>query len=33
VDIVIEKPPSIQHLHETLLKVSHSEGEPKPAAS
>ncbi|HEX3626612.1 MAG TPA: ATP-binding protein [Verrucomicrobiae bacterium] len=31
VDVVIEKPPSIQHLHETLLKVSHSNGSNGPA--
>jgi DNA-binding response OmpR family regulator len=23
VDVIIEKPPSIQHLHETLVRVSH----------
>ena len=33
VDVVIEKPPSIQQLHETLLKVSHSNGQTNPAAS
>ncbi|HEV2455017.1 MAG TPA: ATP-binding protein [Verrucomicrobiae bacterium] len=29
VDVVIEKPPSIQALHETLLRVSHSNGHEK----
>jgi signal transduction histidine kinase/ActR/RegA family two-component response regulator len=29
VDVVIEKPPSIQTLHETLLRVSHSNGHEK----
>jgi CheY-like chemotaxis protein len=33
VDVVIEKPPSIQHLHETLLKVSHLDSKSNPAAS
>jgi signal transduction histidine kinase len=29
VDVIIEKPPSIQRLHETLLRVSHSDGGPR----
>jgi len=33
VDVVIEKPPSIQHLHETLVRVSHSDGQSKVSQS
>ncbi|HEV2318376.1 MAG TPA: ATP-binding protein, partial [Verrucomicrobiae bacterium] len=29
VDVIIEKPPSIQRLHETLMRVSHSDGGSK----
>ena len=33
VDAVIEKPPSIQRLHETLLEVSHSNGQVEAAVA
>ena len=33
VDVVIEKPPSIQRLHETLLEVSHSNGQVQAGLS